>query len=117
MLGIREKEKLDDGIVGEVGVFLHPGQPEGDMGWWLHPRKRGLGIATEAARALLDWCFADRRLHRVTSGCLVDNAESFRLMTRLGMRLETRSIESRRLGEDWYDEIGCALLRREWAKA
>lgn len=117
MLGIEEKETSDDGIVGEVGVFLHPEQSEGNVGWWLHSRSRGQGIATEAAQALLGWCFAERRLHRITSGCLVDNAASFRLMTRLGMRLETRSIESRKLGDVWHDEIGCALLHREWEEA
>ena len=117
MLGISEKGKGDDGIVGEVGVFLDPDQAEGDVGWWLHPRGRGRGIATEAARALLDWCFTARQLHRVTASCLVGNTASFKVLIRLGMRLETRSIESRKLGEDWYDEIGCALLRREWAEA
>ena len=117
MLGIREKEKVDNGIIGEVGVFLKPDLSEGNVGWWLHSRKRGQGIATEAAGALLNWCFTVRRLHRVTSGCLADNAASFRVMMRLGMRLETRSTGSRKLGEEWYDEIGCALLCREWAKA
>ena len=117
MLGISAKGKVDDGIVGEVGVFLHPDQAEGDVGWWLHPRGRGQGIATEAARALLDWCFTGPRLHPVTASCLADSRESFCVMIRLGMRLGTRSIESRKLSEEWYDETGCALLRREWAEA
>lgn len=116
MLGIEELDQAATGIVGEVGVFLHPERPEGDVGWWLHPRVRGRGIGAEAARALLGWCFAERGLHRVTSSCLADNAASFRLMQRLGMRVETRSVESRKLGERWYDEIGCALLRREWTR-
>ena len=116
MLAIEKKDNASDGMIGEVGVFLHAENLEGNVGWWLHSRARGEGIATEAARALLDWCFGVRWLHRVTSGCLADNADSFRLMTRLGMRLETRSIESRKLGEEWHDEIGCALLRREWLR-
>lgn len=115
MLGIEEKQQPSKDIVGEVGVFLEPDRAwEGNVGWWLHPRARGRGIATEAARGLLEWCFTVRGLHRVTASCLAKNTGSFAVMQRLKMRVETRTVESKRLGEEWLDEVGCALLRREW---
>lgn len=117
MLGIEQKHRSDaEGrIVGEVGVFLEANKPdEGNVGWWLHSEARGRGLATEAAFALLGWCFDVRRLHRVTSACLADNAGSLRIMQRLGMRIESRMQESRKLGDEWHDEIACAMLSREW---
>lgn len=117
MLGIEEKQQSDaqPRIIGEVGVFLEMNKPgEGNAGWWLHSEVHGRGLATEAGFGLLGWCFDVRRLHRVTSGCLADNAGSLRVMQRLGMRIEGRMQESRKLADEWHDEIECAILSREW---
>ena len=103
------------GIIGEVGLFVAPEDSRtADLGWWLHPDHRGRGYATEAAEALVSWCFATRALHRVTAHCLAGNAASVAIMARIGMRPESRTVESRWLGERWHDEVGYALLRREW---
>lgn len=105
-----------DALLGEVGVFIDAGDPrQGDIGWWLHPVHRGRGYATEAAGALIDWCFAERQLHRLTANCLSANAPSVAVMRRIGMRLEGRAVESRFVDEGWRDESRYALLRREWA--
>jgi RimJ/RimL family protein N-acetyltransferase len=104
-----------DALVGEVGVFIAAqDRRQGDMGWWLHPDHRGRGYATEAARALIDWCFAERHLHRLTANCLSANLASLTIMRRVGMRLEGQSLESRFVDGSWRDESRYALLHREW---
>ncbi|WP_375459830.1 GNAT family N-acetyltransferase [uncultured Enterovirga sp.] len=113
MLAVEFRE--EPGIVGEVGVFISAEcSNEGDLGWWLHPTHHGRGFATEAVKALICWCFSERKLHRVTARCLSANDASRRLMNRVGMRLEVQAIESRWLAGRWHDELGYALLRREW---
>lgn len=103
------------GIIGEVGVFISQNEPrQGDLGWWLHSNFREQGYAIQAASALIDYCFADRELHRVTAHCLSTNMGSRKLMLRLGMRFESETIESRYANSRWHNEVGYAMLRREW---
>ena len=114
MFAVERRE--EPGIVGEVGVFSSAERPrEGDLGRWLNPVHQKRGFAAEAVQALIVWCFSARDLHRVTARCLRTNDASRRLMDRVGMRLESQSVESRWLGGRWNDELGYALLQREWA--
>jgi len=109
-------ERLENpGLIGEVGIFIGVDDAQqGDLGWWLHSNHRKLGYAVEAAKALIGWYFAYRGLHRVTAGCLSTNTASQNTMRTIGMRLESQSVESRFSAGRWHDEIGYALLRREW---
>lgn len=103
------------GLIGEVGIFIAEADPQqGDMGWWLHSDHRRQGYAAEAAKALAEWYFAERGLHRITASCLSTNAASRSTMRRIGMRLESHSIESRFGAGRWHDEVGYALLKKEW---
>lgn len=113
MFAIELKGEID--IIGEVGLYISEDNPQtGDLGWWLHSRRWGCGYATEAARALAEWSFAKRGLHRITASCLATNTASARIMRTLGMRQESRSIESRWLAGRWHDEVGYAILASEW---
>ena len=56
--------------------------------WMLHPAVRGRGYATEAARALVGFAFAELRLTRIVATTEHANAASQAVMRRLGMRLE-----------------------------
>lgn len=105
------------GLIGEVGVFISEDNPEkGDMGWWMSASCQGQGYATEAAKALVAWCFTARKMHRLTAQCLAANATSRSVMRKLGMRLESQTVESRFLAGLWHDEVGYAILRHEWTK-
>lgn len=109
-------ERRDDGrVVGEVGAWLAPAaQRTADIGWSLHPDYHGQGYATEGARALLDFLFTVRSLHRVTATCDQRNVASTRLMERLGMRREGDLRQSQLSRGAWRDEYQYALLRAEW---
>ena len=105
----------DARVIGEVGIYFHP-EPEskGDIGWSLHPDYQGHGYATEAARVLLEYGFAQRSLRRITSVCDTRNPASFRLMERLGMRREGHLLQSHLTRGVWHDEYLYALLRDDW---
>jgi ribosomal-protein-alanine N-acetyltransferase len=85
-------------LEGETGALAgfaalirrEPGDPELLYGlaseWW------GRGVATEAARAVLDYAFGALGCVRVIAATDVPNAASARVMERLGMRLTHRGL-------------------------
>jgi RimJ/RimL family protein N-acetyltransferase len=88
---------------------------EAELGWVLDPVHTGVGYATEAARALLDYCFAELGVHRVVASCFLDNDTSWRLMERLGMRRETHAVaESLHRSGRWLDTVTYAVTDSEW---
>jgi RimJ/RimL family protein N-acetyltransferase len=72
-------------LVGMCG-FHAPPTPEGDVevGYGLLPAARGRGYATEAARALTAYAFADPRVRRVVAETLPHLDASIRVMERAG---------------------------------
>lgn len=88
---------------------------QAELGWALRPEETGKGYATEAVEGALRICFDDLGLHRVTAGCFVANAASYRLMERVGMRRETFTVKNAlHPSGEWMDSYGYALLAEEW---
>lgn len=88
---------------------------QAELGWALHPDHAGNGYATEAVREVIRICFEDLSLRRVTAYCFADNAASWLLMERVGMRRELYAVrESLHRSGDWMDSMGYALLAEEW---
>ena len=73
----------DDVPVGTVLLLPLPDSDEVEIGWHLHPDHRGRGLATRAARQLLD-----RTTGRIVALTDLDNIASQRVALRLGMRDE-----------------------------
>jgi RimJ/RimL family protein N-acetyltransferase len=66
-----------------------------EIGWRLGQQYWGQGIATEAARAALEFGFTDRRLDRIVSIHQLGNDASGRIMQKLGMQLDREITDSR----------------------
>lgn len=73
---------------GLVGPWFPKGWPEPELSWQLLDGAEGRGIATEAARCVLDWLFQDKGWASCIS--LVDpaNDRSIAMVERLGARAE-----------------------------
>ena len=102
----------DGGAQKEVGD--NAAGTEAELGWLIAPEHQGNGLATEAGQALVDLCFGSLRLRRVVASTFEANPPSWRVMEKLGMRLETRSRRDtlhRDLG--WIDGRVYALLADE----
>jgi RimJ/RimL family protein N-acetyltransferase len=61
---------------------------ETELGWALTRRHWGHGYATEAARAVQEWAYAERGIDRLISLIAPDNARSARVAEKLGARPE-----------------------------
>lgn len=85
---VREQRQLA-GFVGlTVPRYLPEILPAVEIGWRLGRPYWGRGLATEGARAALDFALRDRGLARVVSVHTIGNAASERIMRKLGMRRE-----------------------------
>ena len=80
--------------VGYVGLSVPTWLPEVlpavEVGWRFAPASRGKGLATEGAVAALDFGFGTLGLDSVISVTQPGNSASWRVMERLGMRMDRR---------------------------
>jgi RimJ/RimL family protein N-acetyltransferase len=76
--------------------------PEVGLYWAVDPVHQGHGYATEAAQALVDFCFRDLGLARVVATTRFDNDRSMAVMRKLGMRI-LRNPES---DPAWFQIVG-----------
>lgn len=100
---------------GQLEVAADAARTQAEIGWAFGPEVQGRGLATEAVRRLVETCFSELGLRRVTAVCFADNAPSWRLMERIGMRREGafRADSLHRDGR-WLDSYAYGLLREEW---
>ena len=90
---------------------------QAELGWALRPEETGQGYATEAVRAMLRICFEELALRRVVASCFVANTASYRLMERVGMRREARTVkDALHPSGQWRDGYSYALLADEWRR-
>ncbi|WP_267381553.1 MULTISPECIES: GNAT family N-acetyltransferase [unclassified Sphingomonas] len=73
-----------DALVGTIGLTPEEGADTAELGYWLSPALWGLGITTEAARAVVSYGFDGLGLPVLTSGYFEDNPASGRVLRKLG---------------------------------
>ncbi len=100
-------------VVGDM-VLMFRGASQAELGWVIHPEVGGRGIATEAARALLDIGFSHYGFHRIFADLDARNTASARLCERLGMRRESHRIQDYWSKGEWTDSLQYAVLASEW---
>ena len=79
----------------------------------VHPDHTGKGYASEAARAAIEFAFAELGAHRVRASLDALNVSSAKVCERLGMRLEATLRESHHQLGAWRDELVYAILADE----
>jgi RimJ/RimL family protein N-acetyltransferase len=102
-------------LVGDVVLIWCSAESElAELGFIFHPDHHGRGYAREASEAMLSLAFDGLGLHRVIGRCHADNAASYGLMERLGMRREAHFVRNERVKGEWTDELVYAILAEEW---
>ncbi|MYL06055.1 MAG: GNAT family N-acetyltransferase [Gemmatimonadales bacterium] len=84
------------------------------MGYSLARKHWGRGLTAEAARAVVDWGFRERGLAKVYAYADARNAQSLRVMEKLGMTREGTLRSHRTLRGERVDDVYYGLLRVEW---
>jgi RimJ/RimL family protein N-acetyltransferase len=99
---LQEYRELADGLGSFAAVEKETGQMAGrfslkpansygltggtELGYRLYPDFWGRGLATEGARALIGLAFEQLRIDRVVATTMADNAASWRVMEKCGLR-------------------------------
>ena len=108
---------LADGgrLIGTGALQVHSvDHGQGEIGYFLHPDVWGRGYATEAARLLLGFGFAELGLHRIFGTCDPRNAASARVLEKVGMTYEGRLRETMRIRDGRRDSAVYSILAHEW---
>ena len=101
-------------LIGNIGVRREAaGDPLADLGFELAPEHWGRGYATEAARAMVDWGFADG-LRRIHAHCIADNEASARVLLKAGLRQEARLRDHHWFKGRFWDVLLFGMMRDEW---
>jgi aminoglycoside 6'-N-acetyltransferase len=102
-------------LIGDCAAMTRADDPrQCEIGFTIAGEHQGRGYATEAARLLVGYLFADRGKHRVTACCDARNTASAAVLERLGMRREGHLRESTWAKGEWTDDLLYALLDHEW---
>lgn len=110
--------KEDGRLIGNGGVRVNDAKMrEANIGYELDPRLWGHGLATEAARELLRFGFAELGMHRIYAECVADNAAPARVLDKIGMQREARLREKTWFKDRWWDILIYAILEGEWRAA
>lgn len=86
--------------IGAVSIALDEQRKVGELGWIVNKRYWKTGVATEAALAVKEFALHTLGLHKLIANCDARNTNSYRLMQRLGMALESDS------GQRYYEHSG-----------
>jgi len=109
--------KAGGALAGDCALLVIKTTPRiGEIGYTFAPAFQHSGLATEAARAVLDFAFASLELNRVIATTDCRNAPSVALMERLGMRREGHFIHNAWFKGEWCDEYQYAVLREQWPR-
>lgn len=89
---LRETGELIGSIGLSIPFFLPEILPAVEIGWRVARDSWGKGLATEAARAVMEFAFAELELDEIVSIHQVGNDASERVMDKLGMRLVRETV-------------------------
>jgi RimJ/RimL family protein N-acetyltransferase len=115
-LGIAVTRRPEGPVIGDLTMIRHRAIDQHvEIGYVFHPDVRGQGLATEAARVLVDLAFDQFDAHRVSATLDARNTPSADLLERLGLRREAHLVQNEWVKGEWTDEVIYAVLAEEWA--
>jgi ribosomal-protein-alanine N-acetyltransferase len=99
--------ELDGEAIGFVGAGRLP-----EFGFMVHQAFWGRGIASEAARAFVDYAFGHLRVPSLTADVDPRNAASLKVLAKLGFIVTGTAKRTFLLGDEWCDSVYLRLDRQ-----
>jgi RimJ/RimL family protein N-acetyltransferase len=104
----------DDRLLGDVAIWLDAAGLLAMIGYTLAPESQGKGYAVEAVKAVVDWLFMTRKVHRVAATIDPENVASARVLERNGFRYIGTARSAALVRDVWSDDARFEILADEW---
>lgn len=101
-------------LLGAMLLNLDSADHRGELGYWLGRAWWNLGIASEAARAVLQFGFDQLGLNRIDAHHLARNPASGRVLLKAGMLREGLLRQHARKWGEFHDVVLYGVLARDW---
>ena len=102
-------------MIGTCGFTrFHAESNSAEIGYVINPAYHGQGLATEGARAVIEFGFKELKLHRIEARHMVGNDASHRVMEKLGMTAEGTLREAYYVNGSYRSVTVCSLLASEF---
>jgi RimJ/RimL family protein N-acetyltransferase len=101
-------------LLGAISLHMSQAHSQGEIGYWIGVTSWGEGFATEAARAVIGYAFAELKFHRVQGRHFTRNAASGRVLQKLGMQHEGTHRDAYQRWDRFEDVAVYAVLAPEW---
>ncbi len=101
-------------LLGAVSLVITKKFNHAELGYWIDKNKWGKGFATEAAKALLEYAFNTRCLHKIFAKHITRNPASGKVMEKLGMKKEGLLKEHILKSATYENAAIYAILKNEW---
>ena len=105
-------EKVIVGVMSLAGISRK--HRRAALGYWIGVPFWGRGYATEAARSIIAYGFAELELNRIYGECYSHNLASERVLQKLGMWFEGCQRGAMRKGDAFIDILLYALLKSDF---
>lgn len=105
---------LESSVIGGIGLRIRDSHDIAELGYGIARIHWGKGLTTEAAQAVVDWVFSNRKLAKVFAMADLPNIGSWRVMEKLGMTREGMLRREGIVRGQPVDDLYYGLLREEW---
>ena len=104
--------------VGEIGLTLSSRKyRKGEIFYSLDPARWGIGLASEATKRIIQFCFEELKLHRMEAGVATENHRSIALLERVGFSREGHHRLILPTMDGWKDNYSYGMLEDDYFKA
>jgi ribosomal-protein-alanine N-acetyltransferase len=107
---------IDQRFAGEVNLnnIVRGALQSGTVGYWIDGDRAGQGYVAESVVVLAGFAFEHLQLHRLEVCIVPRNANSRRVMEKLGFRCEGLSERYLEIAGVWEDHFRYAITAEEW---
>lgn len=81
-------DRVSGELYGAISLSNNKKFNNGEIAYWIGEEYWGKGYGTEAAKAVIDFAFVEKKLHKVFARCFKSNLASGRIMEKVGMDQE-----------------------------
>ncbi len=101
-------------LIGDCAFQTRPCGIQAQVGYTLARSYHQQGFGSEGVGGLIEYLFSTLNMHRLSAYCDTRNEPSWRLLQKIGFRLEGHYVDNYRDRGEWASEYHYAMLQREW---